>query len=68
MSTSQKHPASIRQGGPGAAHENAKQKLKVRKPEPDTPFGQHSDVSGGGGEEDSHHSHDPGMKGGHPKP
>jgi len=64
MSTSTKSPATIRQGGPGAAHENAKAPLKVVKPQPDTPFREHSKVSGGGGEPDSHHSHDPARKGG----
>lgn len=32
MSTSTKTPASIRQGGPGASHENAKEPLHVEKP------------------------------------
>jgi len=64
MSTSDKNPATIRQGGPGAAHENAKAPLKVQKPQADTPLRQHSHVSGGGGEKDSHHGHDADMKGG----
>jgi hypothetical protein len=64
MSTSQKHPATIRQGGPGAAHENAKAPLEVKKPPADAPHRQHGKVSGGGGEHDSHHSHDPRKKGG----
>jgi hypothetical protein len=68
MSTSQKSAATIRQGGPGAAHENAKAPLAVEKPQPDTPLREHSRVSGGGGEHDSHHTHDAGKKGGHPKP
>jgi hypothetical protein len=63
MSTSSKDPATIRQGGPGASHENAKAPLRVEKPAPDD--GQHrSKVSGGGGEADSHHTHDPAKKGG----
>ena len=65
MSTSTKTPASIRQGGPGASHENAKAPLDIAKPAPDSPNRRHSHVSGGGGEKDSHHSHDPGRKGGH---
>jgi hypothetical protein len=68
MSTSKKIPATIRQGGPGASHEDATAPLKVSKPAPDTPFREHSQVSGGGGEHDSHHTHAPGKKGGHPKP
>jgi len=64
MSTSTKTPSSIRQGGPGASHENAKDPLKIRKPPADTDQRRHSTVSGGGGERDSHHSHDPEQKGG----
>ena len=37
MSTSTKTPASIRQGGPGASHENAKEPLHVSKPPADDP-------------------------------
>lgn len=36
MSTSTKTPNSIRQGGPGASHENAKAPLEVKKPAADT--------------------------------
>ncbi len=62
MSTSSKHPNTIRQGGPGASHENARAPLDPKKPgaEPDTRA--HSKVSGGGGEPDTHHTHDPGRK------
>ncbi|WP_084508264.1 hypothetical protein [Mesorhizobium sp. WSM3224] len=63
MSTSRKTPASVRQGGPGAAHENAKAPLKIRKPPADSDQRSHSGVSGGGGERDRHHSHDPERKG-----
>lgn len=63
MSTSTKTPASIRQGGPGASHENAKAPLDIKKPPADTSRDQ-SKVSGGGGEHDRHHSHDPHKKGG----
>ena len=58
MSTSQKTPASIRQGGPGASHENAKAPLDVKKPPADEDDRSQSQVSGGGGEKDSHHTHD----------
>jgi len=64
MSTSTKHPRTIRQGGPGASHENAKAPLKVDKPPARSDRRDHSAVSGGGGERDSHHTHDPEKKGG----
>ena len=64
MATSSKTPASIRQGGPGAAHENAKAPLDPRKPPPASPQKSRSAVSGGGGEADRHHSHEPERKGG----
>ncbi|OLP52737.1 hypothetical protein BJF92_14980 [Rhizobium rhizosphaerae] len=63
MSTSTKTPASIRQGGPGASHENAKAPLDIKKPPADSDQRSHSAVSGGGGEKDRHHSHDPDGKG-----
>lgn len=62
MSTSTKTPASIRQGGPGASHENAKNPLDIKKPPADNDKRPQSRVSGGGGEHDSHHSHDPRKK------
>ena len=64
MSTSTKTPASIRQGGPGASRENAKEPLHVDKPPADDPQRHHSRVSGGGGEQDSHDTHEPKGKGG----
>ncbi|WP_041544717.1 MULTISPECIES: hypothetical protein [Chelativorans] len=64
MSTSKKTPASIRQGGPGAAHENAKEPLRVPKPGADDDRRNQSRVSGGGGERDRHHTHKPASKGG----
>jgi hypothetical protein len=64
MSTSTKTPASIRQGGPGASHENARAPLRVNKPPADDPQRRHSKVSGGGGEHDTHHTHQPERKGG----
>ncbi|WP_081881801.1 hypothetical protein [Bosea sp. LC85] len=64
MSTSRKIPASIRQGGPGAAHENAKAPLEIKKPPAESDLRRRSTVSGGGGERDSHHSRLARMKGG----
>lgn len=64
MSTSTKTPASIRQGGPGASHQNAKAPLEVNKPPADDGKHSKSRVSGGGGERDRHHSHDAAAKGG----
>jgi hypothetical protein len=68
MSTSTKSPQTIRQGGPGASHENAKAPLRVEKPAPDEDNRKHARISGGGGERDSHHTHDPEMKGGGSRP
>ena len=62
MSTSQKTPASIRQGGPGSSHENAKEPLDLKKPLADSDERSQSRVSGGGGERDSHHTHDSARK------
>lgn len=64
MSTSTKTPASIRQGGPGASHENSREPLKVVKPPAEPDNKARSRVSGGGGERDSHHSREPEKKGG----
>jgi hypothetical protein len=64
MSTSTKTPASIRQGGPGSSHENAKAPLEVKKPATDEDGRNQSRVSGGGGEQDSHHTHNAKKKGG----
>ncbi|MBP0437653.1 hypothetical protein [Tianweitania sediminis] len=64
MSTSSKTPASIRQGGPGASHENAKDPLDPKKPGADSDQRNRSNVSGGGGEPDSHHTHHSEKKGG----
>ena len=68
MSTSTKSPNTIRQGGPGASHENAKAPLEVKKPSGDDPRRKRSNVSGGGGEHDSHHTHDSAKKGGGTRP
>jgi len=63
MSTSSKTPATIRQGGPGASHENAKALLEIKKPPAESEQRSKSKVSGGGGEGDRHHSHEPERKG-----
>jgi len=68
MSTSSKNPSTIRQGGPGASHENAKAPLDVKKPPADSDRPERSKVSGGGGEPDSHHTHDSEKKGGGSRP
>lgn len=64
MSTSQKTPASIRQGGPGSSRQNQKAPLEVPKPPAEPDRASRSKVSGGGGEPDRHHSHDAKRKGG----
>lgn len=58
MSTSKKSPSTIRQGGPGASHENAKAPLEIPKPPAEPDRRTRSKISGGGGEHDRHHSHD----------
>ena len=58
MSTSTKTPNSIRQGGPGASHENAKEPLEIKKPPADSDQRARSSESTGGGEEDARHSRD----------
>jgi hypothetical protein len=68
MSTSKKTPASIRHGGPGASHENAKAPFEIEKPPADDDRRPRSKVSGGGGERDKHHSHAPEPKGGGSRP
>jgi hypothetical protein len=66
MSTSAKSPNTLRHGGPGASHENARQPPDLKKGKPDA-MRNRSEVSGGGGERDSHHTHDPNKKGGQRK-
>lgn len=68
MSTSTKSAATIRQGGPGASHENAKAPLEIKKPPAESDLKSKSKVSGGGGERDSHHTRDPEKKGGGTRP
>lgn len=63
----QRNPAADRFGGPGASHENRQnpEKSQPRGPHPTQKKSRrHSGVSGGGGEPDSHHSHDPQGKAG----
>ncbi len=62
----QKHPNTVRWGGPGASHEDRS------KPQPEPDHSQrdserptnekHSNVSTGGGERDINHTHDPATK------
>ncbi|TNC52307.1 hypothetical protein FHG66_01835 [Rubellimicrobium rubrum] len=61
MSTSDKSPNTIRQGGPGASHENAKAPLDPKKPG-EAADNHRSGKSSGGGEKDSHHTHDAKLK------
>lgn len=62
MPSSEKNPDAERFGGPGSSHQNR------QEPEKSKPRGKHpieeqstrfSGVSGGGGEPDAHHTHDP---------
>lgn len=60
-----KHPNTDRWGGPGASHEDRNEERPDPRtmPGPDEPTNvQFSHVSGGGGERDSRHSHDPQLK------
>lgn len=61
-----KNPAADRShGGPGSSHEDASdpEAPKPRHPLPGEPTNEEvSKVSGGGGERDRHHSHDPRRK------
>jgi hypothetical protein len=69
MSTSKKIGETNRHhGGPGSSHqrEDRPDPTKARGPVPGTPTNTpQSDVSGGGGVRDSHHTHEPRQKGGH---
>ncbi|MCZ0963723.1 hypothetical protein [Paracoccus benzoatiresistens] len=68
MSTSKKTEAANRHhGGPGSSHQRSDlpDPTEGRGPAPGQPTnGRDSDVSGGGGVRDSHHTHDPKTKGG----
>jgi hypothetical protein len=62
-----KHPNTERIGGPGASHENRREpeRSQPRGPHPsETKGAKYSGKSGGGGEPDSHHTHDPAGKAG----
>jgi len=58
-----KHPNTERFGGPGSSKQDPQHPEKFHEsegPEPGTPTsGRASKVSGGGGERDKHHSHEP---------
>jgi len=61
----QKSPNADRWGGPGASHEDRtkpKPDPTVKDPEDPDRYSRHSKVSGGGGEADVHHAHEPGRK------
>jgi hypothetical protein len=54
-----------RWGGPGASHENARKPPPdpmVKDPDDPDRYSRHAKVSGGGGEADLHHAHDPKRK------
>lgn len=58
-------------GGPGSSHQrpDLPDPTQGHEPPPDTPTnGPKSKVSGGGGEQDSHHTHDARFKGGREVP
>ena len=59
----EKNPATERIGGPGASHENRQHPEKSKTHAKNEHAYDHSDVSGGGGELDAHHTHNPAMKG-----
>jgi hypothetical protein len=67
MSTSKKTPAADRShGGPGSSQQDATQPEAPRHAGPAAGMptnGRRSGVSGGGGEPDNHHSHNPPEKG-----
>ena len=67
MSTSKKTPAADRShGGPGSSRQDATKPPPYRHTGPaagQPTSTRHSRVSGGGGERDSHHAHNPSDKG-----
>jgi hypothetical protein len=67
MSSSTKAPAADRShGGPGSSQQDRTKPARSESsgPTPGKPTNtRHSRVSGGGGERDSHHSHNPSEKG-----
>jgi hypothetical protein len=66
MSSSKKTPAADRShGGPGSSQQDARDPVRPaeQSPHPDEPTNsERSRVSGGGGERDRHHTHDPRTK------
>ena len=65
MSGSKTPAADRSHGGPGSSHENADKpsQPKATGPAPGSPTNdRHSHISGGGGERDIHHTHDPRTK------
>jgi hypothetical protein len=62
--TSKKTPAADRsQGGPGSSHERPDRPSLQAGPQPGRPeTAKTSHRSGGGGERDKHHTHDPATK------
>ena len=67
MSSSKKTPAADRsRGGPGSSRQDATEPAPAHRsgPQPGEPTNtRHSRISGGGGERDSHHTHNPSEKG-----
>ena len=67
MSSSKKIDAARRMGGPGSSHQDRRQGEDAHMragDKPGTPTNsEFSRVSGGGGERDIHHTHNPEMKG-----
>lgn len=57
-----KHPNADRWGGPGASHEDRTEPQPPKKPQTGPTNSRNSQVSGGGGERDAKHSHDPQTK------
>ena len=67
MRSTKKNPEAERLGGPGSSHQNRKhpEKSQPRGGHPvDKQSAKFSGVSGGGGEPDAHHTHDPRGKAG----
>ncbi len=61
------HAPTERIGGPGGSHEKppGARKSRAARPRPEeSKSDKRTGLSGGGGERDSHHTHDPGLKGG----
>ena len=62
---SRKPDNTARWGGPGASHEDRSRPPPdpmVKDPDDRDRYSRHSKVSGGGGEADIHHAHDPRRK------